>query len=61
MVEKCENMEDEEDFKLSLLQIKRDKETVQRELISFLTYINRPRPEYEPFLILTFFRDPPTI
>jgi hypothetical protein len=25
-------------------------------LICFLTYIDRPRPEYEPLLILTFFR-----
>jgi hypothetical protein len=24
-----------------------------------LTYIDRPRPEYEPLLILKFFRGPP--
>ncbi len=27
-------------------------------LILFFTYINRPRPEYEPLLILKFFRSP---
>jgi hypothetical protein len=27
-------------------------------LILFLTYIDRPRPEYEPLLLLKFFRGP---